>query len=313
MALLLVASTGGHLSELFELAPRFDVAADDALWVTFDSPQSRSLLQGRRVHFVPHIASRDVAGVVRGLREAWSVVSSAPWDAVVSTGAAVAMGYLPLARARGLPVHYIESAARTDGPSLTGRMLQRLPGAHLYTQYTDWADSRWLHRGSVFDNFSPETRPPLERVRSMLVVLGTSPFPFRRLVSRIEATVPNDVDIHWQLAEGVPAPSRGTCHSMMPASELAELHRHVDVVVAHAGVGSALMALAEGLTPVLVPREARHGEHVDDHQQAIVSDLSRRGLAVAASADRLDMADVVRATGIRVRRSVAPSFSLTTG
>lgn len=52
---LLVASTGGHLAQIVKWAPRIG-AAEDSLWVTFESPQSESLLDGRRVLKVPYVA-----------------------------------------------------------------------------------------------------------------------------------------------------------------------------------------------------------------------------------------------------------------
>ena len=46
-----------------------------------------------------------------------------------------------------------------------------------------------------------------------------------------------------------------------------------DLVIAHAGIGSALTAFDAGLCPVLLPHSAARGEHVDDHQQLIADDL----------------------------------------
>src|SRR4051794_32845834 len=83
--LVLAASTGGHLWQLSRLAPHLG-AAEDSLWVTFDSPQSRSLLKGRRVLYLPYIAPRDfkaAAGVIFPLRTAFR---NEQFDGVVSTG-----------------------------------------------------------------------------------------------------------------------------------------------------------------------------------------------------------------------------------
>ena len=68
-----------------------------------------------------------------------------------------------------------------------------------------------------------------------------------------------------------------------------------DLVVAHAGVGSALMALDAGHCPVLLPRRANHGEHVDDHQILLAGELNRRGLALARDPDALTTSDLRRA------------------
>ena len=49
MSALLVASTGGHLVELMRLRPRLTGIGDEVTWVTFDTPQSRSMLAGEDV------------------------------------------------------------------------------------------------------------------------------------------------------------------------------------------------------------------------------------------------------------------------
>ncbi len=56
---------------------------------------------------------------------------------------------------------YIESAARATGPSVTGRLMARVPGVQRYAQYRAWATGRWRYGGSVFDAFTGWTaRPP---------------------------------------------------------------------------------------------------------------------------------------------------------
>ena len=50
---LLVASTGGHLKQLHQLHRRLTTISGPYVWATFDTPQSRSLLEGEEVEFVP--------------------------------------------------------------------------------------------------------------------------------------------------------------------------------------------------------------------------------------------------------------------
>lgn len=66
---LLVAATGGHLARLVRLRPR--VPGLDGLrvvWVTFDTPQSRSVLCGEAVRSVRPTGSRDLAVGLRDRR-----------------------------------------------------------------------------------------------------------------------------------------------------------------------------------------------------------------------------------------------------
>lgn len=87
MKTLLVASEGGHLVELYQLAERMKLAGR-RVWVTFDTPQSQSLLAGQEVHFAPFVGTRDLAGTARAVLWARSFLRSNRFDTVLSTGPA---------------------------------------------------------------------------------------------------------------------------------------------------------------------------------------------------------------------------------
>lgn len=310
MTTLLVAATGGHLAQLHELAARIDLARRDRLWVTFDSPQSRSLLTGERKLLVPEIAERDAAGVVRAAWRARRLLRPGRVEAVVSTGSAIALAFLPLAALRGIEAHYIESSARVGAPSLTGRVLEQIPGVRLYRQYPHAATGRWRYGGSVFDGFAvvPGTPRPIRRV---VVTLGGVRQGFRRLLARLAAILPPGAEVLWQTGhtsiDGLGIPAR----PFVPAVELQQAMREADVVVAHGGCGSALAALKAGRLPVLVPRDPHRGELVDGHQPELTGWLDRRGLAIERSPETLSPADLEAAAALRVeRRSDPPPFEL---
>jgi len=305
MTALMVATNGGHLAQLVELGERLDGIEADRLWITFDSPQSRSLLAGRRHLFIREIDERDVTGVLRGAACAYRLLRDLPVSAVVSTGSAVALSFLPLAAARGIPAHYIESSARVAEPSLTGRVLAWVPGVQLYRQYPHAALGRWRYAGSVFEGF--EVLPGAAReVRKVVVTLGSGVHGFRRLVDRLLAILPPGLDILWQTGstrvDGLDIAARPS----VPAAELERAIRDADVVVAHAGCGSALTALGAGKYPVLVAREGRHGELVDEHQMQLAGWLGQRGLALHRTPENLSFADLVEAAGRRVARRADP-------
>ncbi len=300
---LLVASTGGHLAQLHTLAARFDPAPAHRTWVTFDTPQSRSLLAGEDVRFVRYTSPRDWRNVGRNAAVAGRLLRTGRYEHVVSTGSAIALSFLPLARAFGVPVTYIESAARSAGPSVTGRVLERIPGLDMACQYHRWADGHWRYAGSIFDEFLPEEEPQRTEVRRVVVSLGTIPFSFRRLVDRMLSIVPSGVDVVWQTG-ATPVADTGVAASReLPQAELDEQLAASDVVVAHAGTGSALAAMRAGRYPILVPREQRHDEHIDDHQAQIAEELAARDLALHCPVDELDWDVITRAGNRRVRRA----------
>jgi UDP-N-acetylglucosamine transferase subunit ALG13 len=300
---LLVASTGGHLKQLHRLHGRLAGIDGPFRWATFDTPQSRSLLEGEAVDFVHFVGGRDPGNVLRNVPLADRIIRRNDVDTIVSTGSAMALPFFALGRARGLTCHYIESAARSDGPSKTARMISRIPGVYLYAQYSAWADDKWHYRGSVFDSYTPggKVAEPPSRIRKVVVSLGTfRAYGFERLVKRLLEILPPDADVLWQTGDTDVSGLGIVGHHAIPERELSQAIAEADVLVAHAGVGTALAALELGKLPILVPRRLSHGEHVDDHQTQIATELSGRGLALSVEADDLTLDHLLAAAATRV-------------
>jgi len=183
MPTLFVATIGGHLVELVEIAARLPNDGDDVrVWATQDHPQSRSLLAGENVVYVPDVGLRDVPGVIRNLPVAHRLLREYRFTRVVSTGSGTALGFLPYLAVRGVSAHYVECATRLDGPSVTGNMMRFMPGVHLYTQWQRWAHGRWHYGGCVLDGFTSGPVAPPGVIRRAVVTVGTMPdFAFRSL------------------------------------------------------------------------------------------------------------------------------------
>ncbi|GDY32044.1 glycosyltransferase [Gandjariella thermophila] len=318
MTTLLLATTGGHLAQLHGLSTR--LPADGAtVWVTHANEQSVSLLAEQDVEFVPYVGVRSVRGVLRCLPTAHRLWRRRKITRAVSTGSAIALGYLPYLAARGVECHYIESATRVSGPSLTGRVLQWVPGVHLYTQHPRWADRRWRYGGSEFDRYQPvaAARRLGERVRVVVTVGSATDFPFRRLIMPlVQLLAPNgplhqatgrDVEVLWQTGDTPVDDLRIQPRPFLPARELSAALAEADIVVCHAGTGSALAVLGAGRLPLLVPRLRRYGEAVDDHQRELAAELSRRGLAVCREADEITVDDLLATLDRSVRSIPNPA------
>lgn len=298
MTALLVASIGGHLTQLHQLRPR--LTDGPVRWVTNDSPQSRSLLAGEDVEWVPYVAPRDWLTAMRMIPRARRLVKRDDVDLVISTGSAIAVPFLTVAALGGRRTFYIESATRADGPSLTGKLLARVPRVQLRTQSPIWAGKRWKFVGSVFEGWT--TAPTqCDAVRSVVVSLGTMKgHQFRALVDRIHAIMPPGTHVLWQVGATDVADLPIAARAGVPADELRDAMERADVVIAHAGTGIALSAMEAGKCPVLVPRRASRGEHVDDHQLQTARRLASSGLAITAEVDELTWDDVLRAARTQV-------------
>ncbi len=290
---LLVASGGGHLEQLVELAPRLRGVDNDYIWVTWRSPQSVSLLADKEVVFVRPTQPRDPIGTSKNFDYAARLAGRRDVTAIVTTGAQVAIPFLIVGRALSKSCHFIESAARCDGPSLSARLARMIPGMHLYSQYRSWADDTFRYAGSVFDDYRTArvengASPPGSRPWNIVVTLGTlENWEFRRLVEACIRVIPEGSNVLWQTGatdvSGLPIEGRG----VVTNHELGAAIAAADVVISHSGVGSALTALRCGKRPILVPREAAHGEHVDNHQRQVAIELSSRGLALFRTPEEL--------------------------
>jgi UDP-N-acetylglucosamine--N-acetylmuramyl-(pentapeptide) pyrophosphoryl-undecaprenol N-acetylglucosamine transferase len=212
-----------------------------------------------------------------------------------------AVPFLTIARARGMGCHFIESAARVTGPSLTARILERVPGVHRYGQY-DWGRHHWEYRGSVFDGFAPSGLPEGE-VRRIVVTVGMNGYGFSRLIDAVRRVAPPGAQIVWQTGSTDVRDLDIAAVATMTTEALFEAMQQADVVIAHAGVGSAIMAMSAGKCPILVPRSQGHREHIDDHQHEIARQLARAGLAVTCDPAGLDAGVLTEAARRRVVRN----------
>lgn len=301
---LAVSSTGGHLDELLAIAPRFASEGQRLVWVTAATAQSESLLRGQDVEWVRQVGSRQVGRVLSSLPQATRVIRRHRPDKVVSTGAALSVSYLLVARLHGIETHYVESATRLEGPSLTGRIAQSLPGVSLHRQADSWhhCSGAWRSVRSVFDAFEWSWRPAPDSLK-ILVILGTERFPFPRAVSAVIDAAPQDADLVWQLghtprSEKLP----GEVRDWFPFDELQRAVLSADVVITHCGVGSVLMALRNQKCPVVIPRLSGRHEHIDDHQVELAHVLKESGLAIVADSHEKDLSAHIAQAATRVVR-----------
>lgn len=286
---LWVASAGGHLAE----AHRIEGAIGrntESMWVTFDVPQSQSLLAGRRKCFADYVAPRDVIGSIRASGQIARLAADEKFDLCISTGAALAGVALPRVAFSGVPTYYVESIARSTGPSLTGKLMNLAPRVRTLTQYRRWANASWPYAGSILDHVSKTPRQGTAAGgRKIFVTLGTiRPYRFDRAVDAVLAVLRADDEVTWQLGTTQRADLPGTVYTELPGSEMQRLMEEADVVVVHSGVGSILMALGLGKIPVLAVRERAHREHIDDHQWGIADVMTERGLAYVLGLDAPD-------------------------
>ncbi len=307
---LLVCSGGGHLRQLAGLVDRLGYSVDQQVWVTFKNAFSESLLADRDVVWAPFAGPRDTKNIARLMTMAPGVIAKHDFTTAVSTGSSPAVAFLPYAALRGIDAHYVESAARAAGPSLTGKIIARSPRVRTYCQYPQWSDDTWQYRGSIFDAFEPAPASTAGQPRRAVVSVGTQEgYPFMRLFEAVVPLLADMDEVLYQTGDADVSALGIHGSASVPHAEMQAAIREADVVITHAGVGTAITALEAGKHPILVPRRASHGEHVDDHQEQVANELSRRGLATLRYPDTLSAEDLVTAASRSTRTVPPPPFT----
>ena len=132
----------------------------------------------------------------------------------------------------------------------------------------------------------------------IFVTLGTHQDPFPRLIEGLQRLEGHDLVVQHGHS---PAPIHAAeTADFLSFEQLLEQIRRADAVVTHAGVGSILTCLRLGRTPLVVPRQSRFGEHVDDHQVELTEALAGDGKVVPVwdVGDLPDLIDVAPAEAV---------------
>jgi UDP-N-acetylglucosamine transferase subunit ALG13 len=125
-----------------------------------------------------------------------------------------------------------------------------------------------------------------DRPLHVVVTLGTDHHPFARLVEWVDGWAAEHPELRCVVQHGTaPAPRHAEGHEMLDPADIPGLMGRAAVVVGHAGPGTVLDARTSGRLPVVVPRLARHGEVVDDHQVAFGRWMDERDMAVCVDSE----------------------------
>ena len=148
----------------------------------------------------------------------------------------------------------------------------------------------------------------------ILLVLGTAEHTFDRAVERVlPVTLDDDLVVQHGFTRPRNSVERVTWIPFAPYDRVLELCSAASAVICHAGVGAIMTARSVGKTPLVMPRLARYGEAVDDHQLQIAEEFERSGLVallgdqepLGAALGRARMTHTVRGADDSLRRAIA--------
>lgn len=129
----------------------------------------------------------------------------------------------------------------------------------------------------------------------VFVTVGTHEQPFDRLMREVEKLVATGLieDATVQYGYSTVRPSGCRCERFLPYEEMCQLYSAADVVVCHGGPSTFLEAMSYGKVPVVVPRQASFGEHVNDHQIEFCRQFAERVGGIEVVEDIAGLAAVI--------------------
>ena len=126
----------------------------------------------------------------------------------------------------------------------------------------------------------------------IFVTVGTHEQQFNRLVEYMDnLNLSEEVIIQRGYSDYVP--SRCRSEKLLPYSEMEKLVEQARIVVTHGGPSSIMMPLQMGKIPIVVPRQNRYGEHVNDHQVEFVQKISE-SIDIIPVYDIQELGDIIR-------------------
>lgn len=115
----------------------------------------------------------------------------------------------------------------------------------------------------------------------IFITLGSQKFQFNRLLKAVDNLIENgritDV-VFAQIGYSDYKPVRYRYKSFIDRDEFDIEMEKGDIIITHGGTGAIIGAVKKGKKVIAVPRLAKYGEHVDDHQLQIVEQFCHLNL-----------------------------------
>ena len=115
----------------------------------------------------------------------------------------------------------------------------------------------------------------------IFITLGSQIFQFNRLLKTIDELVGQGKiteEVFAQTGYSDYKPKNNEFKPFLNRDEFAKITEKADIVVTHGGTGAIIGAVKKGKKVIAVPRLAKYGEHVDDHQLQLVGQFQELNL-----------------------------------
>lgn len=130
----------------------------------------------------------------------------------------------------------------------------------------------------------------------IFVTVGTHEQPFDRLIKCVDCLKRDGIiqeEVIVQTGFSTYEPAYCTWQKLLPYREMLKNVDQARIVITHGGPASFIMPLQRGKTPIVVPRQKRFGEHVNDHQVEFTKAVAEQMGTIIAITDMEQLGEVV--------------------
>lgn len=113
----------------------------------------------------------------------------------------------------------------------------------------------------------------------IFVTVGTHEQPFNRLIKEVDRLKKEGIitdEVFIQTGFSTYEPQYCDWKNIISYSEMEDYMNRADIIITHGGPATFMGAIAKGKKPIVVPRQEKFGEHVNDHQLEFAEQVSER-------------------------------------
>lgn len=110
----------------------------------------------------------------------------------------------------------------------------------------------------------------------IFVTLGSQKFQFNRMLIEIDKLIEEGKitdEVFAQIGASDYIPKNFNYKDFLAQDEFKDYMKKADLVITHAGTGAIVTALKNNKLVIAIPRLAKYGEHVDDHQIQLIDEF----------------------------------------
>lgn len=115
----------------------------------------------------------------------------------------------------------------------------------------------------------------------IFITLGSQKFQFNRLLQAVDELIEKGVivdETFAQIGYSDYQPKHFEYKPFLDREEFAAYEEECDILITHGGTGAIIGAVKKCKKVIAVPRLAKYGEHVDDHQLQLIDQFSEQNL-----------------------------------